>query len=71
MNQSDTDLPAISTTHYAALAEVPQNRPFVAVRQLRRRVAEGRISCSKAGRPVVIDLSDVHAMVENNRVDDP
>ncbi len=51
------------------LIKVPDHRPFVTVRWLRRAVSEHRLGCYKLGARVLIDLAELDALVEAGRVE--
>jgi excisionase family DNA binding protein len=57
--------------HLVPLLEVPEHRPWISVRYLRRLVAERRIAHHKVGRKVLIDLADVDELAEQGRVEPP
>jgi excisionase family DNA binding protein len=51
------------------LQQVPERRPWVSVRYLRRLVYEGRLPYHKLGSKVLIDLADLDRMAEAGRVE--
>ena len=56
------------TRELVPLLDVPEHRPWVTTRWLRRLVYERRIPFHKVGGRVLIDLADLDAFAERGRV---
>jgi hypothetical protein len=61
--------PQTKTRQLVRLKAVPQHRPWLTERRLRRLVAERRVPYHKIGGSVFLDLADLDALAEAGRTE--